>query len=69
MTRIDEERPPARVEELDEIVRWRVEQLLAAGYDGETALLIGLEAAVDLHDALALVAAGCSPETAARILL
>jgi hypothetical protein len=66
MTQIDDTR---HVSELDEIVRWRVEQLLDAGYDGETALLIGLDPAIDLHDAVALVLAGCAPETALRILL
>jgi hypothetical protein len=69
MKQIDDERPATPVAELDEIVRWRVERLLAAGYDGESALLIALDSAVDLHAAVALVHAGCAPETAARILL
>jgi hypothetical protein len=67
MTQIEGD--PRPVSELDAIVRWRVEQLLDAGYDGETALVLGLDPAIDLHDAVALVLAGCSPETALRILL
>jgi hypothetical protein len=51
------------------IVRWRVERLLHAGYDGESALVVGLDLRIDLHDAVALVRAGCPPETAVRILL
>ena len=69
MEKIDEDPASAAAAQLDEIVRWRVERLLAAGYDGESALLIALDTAVDLHAALALVDAGCAPETAARILL
>jgi hypothetical protein len=55
--------------ENDRVVRWRVEQLLHAGYDGESALAIGADLAVDLHAAVALVRAGCTPDTARRILL
>jgi hypothetical protein len=55
--------------EQERIVRWRVERLLAAGYDSVTALLIGVELTVDLHVAVDLVRAGCLPETAVRILL
>jgi hypothetical protein len=55
--------------EQERIVRWRVERLLDAGYDGEAALLIGMDLGIDLHAAIDLVLAGCSPETALRILL
>ena len=51
------------------IICWRVERLVAAGYDGETALAIGLDLTIDLHAAIDLLLAGCSPETAGRILL
>ena len=51
------------------VLSWRVERLLDAGYDGETALVIGLDEGIDLHDAIALVLGGCSPETALRILI
>jgi hypothetical protein len=60
---------PRSESEPDRIVRWRIERLVAAGYDGETALLIAIDLAIDLHDAVDLVRAGCAPETALRILL
>jgi hypothetical protein len=55
--------------EQDRVVRWRVERLLDAGYDGVAALLIGVDLTVDLHAAVDLVLAGCLPDTALRILL
>jgi hypothetical protein len=50
------------------LVCWRVERLVAAGYDGETALAIGIDLTIDLHAAVDLALAGCPPETALRIL-
>jgi hypothetical protein len=64
---IDDSSPVA--DEQGQVVRWRIERLLAAGYDGMTALLIGVDFTIDLHVAVALVGAGCPPGTAARILL
>ena len=58
-----EETESARVE------RWRLEALERGGYDHESAALIAERQDVDLHGALALVARGCPPEIAARILL
>jgi hypothetical protein len=55
--------------EEDRVVRWRVQRLLAAGFDGEAALILGLDQSVDLHEAVALLAAGCSQELALQILL
>jgi hypothetical protein len=55
--------------EQERIVRWRVERLLAAGYDGEAALALGIDLTIDLHVAVDLLVAGCSPETALRILV
>jgi hypothetical protein len=52
-----------------EIVDWRLAQLLRAGYGSEHALTIAVRTEVDLHRAVALVRAGCPPETALRILL
>jgi hypothetical protein len=51
------------------VLSWRVERLLDAGYDGETALVIGLDERIDLHRAVALVRSGCPPSTALRILV
>jgi hypothetical protein len=51
------------------VLSWRVERLLDAGYDGEAALVIGLDPGIDLHRAVELVRAGCLPATALRILI
>jgi len=55
-------------QERDEVVSWRVERLLAAGYDGEAALVLALDRDVDLHVAVSLLARGCPPDTALQIL-
>lgn len=54
--------------ERDKIVRWRLEQLLAAGYDGGSALILAMDSSIDLHLAVSLLASGCPTETALRIL-
>lgn len=66
MTTIELDAGPAT--ERERVARWRVEQLLDAGYDGESALVIGLDASIDLHLALGLLRRGCPLETALRIL-
>ena len=53
----------------DPIIDWRLEQLVAAGYAADDALLLAVRHEVDLHRALALLRNGCPPETALRILL
>lgn len=52
-----------------QVFAWRLEQLLRAGYGDATAVAIALQCEIDLHLAVDLVACGCAPETAARILL
>lgn len=49
-------------------LRWRVERLIAAGYDGEAALVLAFDTTVDLHRAIDLVERGCPVATAVRIL-
>lgn len=51
-----------------QVVSWRLEQLLAAGFDPELAEDLARECGVDLHQLLELVARGSAPELAARIL-
>ena len=63
-----EEEYPAETEQV-RVLSWRVERLLDAGYDGEAALVIGLDPGIDLHRAVELVRAGCPPATALRILI
>jgi hypothetical protein len=54
--------------ERERVTRWRIAQLAAAGYDGESSLLIGIDFSIDLHRALDLLKRGCSVENALRIL-
>ena len=58
---------PRRGEEA--VVRWRLAQLLRAGYDRADAERLALRTEVDLHFAINLVGRGCPPLIAQRILL
>ena len=58
-----------RVDPGARVLSWRVEQLIAVGYDSDAAFVLALDRSVDLHEATALVRRGCPPETAFRILL
>lgn len=51
------------------VLSWRIEQLIAVGFDSDAAFVLALDRGVDLHQATELVARGCPPETAYRILL
>jgi hypothetical protein len=51
------------------VLGWRIEQLLAAGFDSDAAFVLALDRDVDLHEATKLVARGCPPATAVRILI
>lgn len=55
--------------EADRIESWRLSQLLDAGYPLAAAEHIAKDFAVDLHQAVELVAAGCPPELAREILM
>ena len=64
----------ARFEELrtpkvEAVLRWRFEDLVRAGYDGGSALILASHVEVDLDDAVSLLARGCPPETALKIIL
>lgn len=59
---------PAR-DTAGQVLGWRIEQLVSAGYDGEAAFTLALDRSIDLHDAIDLVRRGCPPETAVRILI
>jgi hypothetical protein len=60
--------PAADERERDGVTSWRVERLLAAGYDAEAALVLALDRDVDLHLAVSLLERGCPPDTALQIL-
>lgn len=51
------------------VLGWRIEQLIAAGYDRDAAFVLALDGSIDLHEAVSLVSRGCSPQTALRILI
>jgi hypothetical protein len=51
------------------VLGWRIEQLIAVGFDGDSAFMLALDRAVDLHEAIELVRRGCPPHTAVRILV
>lgn len=55
--------------ELERVMRWRAGELERAGYDPSSAVALAEHTEVDLHTAVELVAKGCSPDLAARILL
>ena len=52
-----------------QVLGWRIEQLIAAGFDSDAAFVLALDRTVDLHDATELVRRGCPPQTAFRILI
>ena len=51
------------------VLGWRIEQLMAVGFDSDSAFVLALDRNVDLHQARGLVRRGCPPETAFRILI
>jgi len=55
--------------EAEAILRWRFEELVRAGYDIGSALVLASHVEVDLHQATGLVDRGCPADTALRILL
>jgi hypothetical protein len=63
------EAPAAGQVEPQEIVAWRFEALLRAGYSADGAARLAVTREVDLHIALELLAHGCPESTAVRILV
>jgi hypothetical protein len=53
----------------DEVVEWRFEQLVGAGYEPRKARVLSRRREVDLHQAVELLKHGCSHELALSILL
>ena len=43
------------------VLGWRIEQLIAVGFDSDAALVLALDRSVDLHEATELVRRGCPP--------
>jgi hypothetical protein len=55
--------------EVETVLRWRFEELVRVGYEAGEAMVLATHVEVDLHAAVDLVARGCEPATALRILL
>jgi hypothetical protein len=51
------------------VTRWRLHELLRAGYTWDQGVKIASRVEVDLHQATDLLRKGCPAETAVRILL
>lgn len=60
--------PSGAESERESVTSWRVERLLAAGYDGEAAIVLALDREVDLHAAVSLLERGCPADLALQIL-
>jgi hypothetical protein len=58
-----------RLDETAEIIEWRYETLLVAGYSEDEALLLASCHDVDLHLACDLIDRGCPAPTAVQILV
>jgi hypothetical protein len=56
------------VQALDEVVRWRCEQLVGSGFAPALAASVAENNDYDLHALIELVERGCPPELAVRIL-
>lgn len=57
-----------QVDEAADVLAWRFDALCRSGFDLESAALVATNVEIDLHDALSLVARGCPPATAVKIL-
>jgi|tagenome__1003787_1003787.scaffolds.fasta_scaffold20962770_3 hypothetical protein len=51
-----------------DVVTWRANRLMRAGFPPETAAALAADFQMDLHALLELVERGCRPDLAARIL-
>jgi hypothetical protein len=58
-----------QTDEAAEVLAWRFDALCRTGFDLDAAAVLAANVEVDLHKAVELVARGCPPELAARILL
>jgi hypothetical protein len=50
-----------------DLITWRRERLLRAGFDARLAARIAADCAMDIHALIELVERGCPPDIAARI--
>jgi hypothetical protein len=62
------QRNTTAVQALEQVVRWRREQLVESGFAPALAARIAEDTHYDLHALIELVERGCQPELAVRIL-
>lgn len=55
--------------EAADVLEWRFSQLTRSGFSAEDAIRLATRLDIDLHRAVDLVARGCTPSLALRILL
>lgn len=55
--------------EIERIERWRSDELERAGYSKDAAGKLACRHDVDLHHAIEMIARGCPPDLALKILL
>lgn len=55
--------------EAEQVLRWRLQTLLSAGYDYTDAVVLAMAGDVDLHAAARLLERGCPSGLGVRILL
>ena len=60
-------RVPQKTEDAD-VVRWRRDRLVQAGFTPRTAWRLAHDSRFDLHGLIELVERGCEPQLAVRIL-
>ncbi len=65
---LDEELAATALPERWQVICWRLTSLAEAGYGDLATAVLATSARVDLHEAVDLVARGCPPDTALRIL-
>jgi hypothetical protein len=58
----------ARERPVDDVARWRCEQLARTGFERALAVRLARDARYDLHALIELVERGCEPGLAVRIL-
>jgi hypothetical protein len=58
-----------KLDEAAAVTRWRLHELLRAGYSWDQGVLIASRSEVDLHYAVDLLRKGCPAPTALQILL
>ena len=57
------------IREIDVVLSWRFEELLRAGADAGSALVLAGHNEVDLHEATRMLERGCPPALALQIML